>query len=752
MKFPFCSQLDLADCGPACLRMISLFYGKDYPLDFFRKRCFITKEGVSLTAIAESAEIVGFNSLMIEIKLEDLIKNAPLPAILHWNKEHFVVLYDIKLSRNGDVKKISLADPAMGLRNVSYETFLSSWISNPAKNKGIALLLEPTEEFYRKELDKESTNIPSRNNLKFSLRYFVKYKRYFAQLVLAMFCASTISLLFPFLTQSIVDIGIESKDSNFVLLILLFQVFLFLSSTAIELIQNQLLLHISTRINVSIITDFLSKLMRLPIRFFDSRNIGDIINRINDQKRIEAFITSTVLRTVFGCINFLAFTIVLATYDTLIMVVFMLGSAATFGWTLLFMEKRRTLDYKLFNSISRYNENVYELVNGMQEIKLNHFELYKKWQWQKHQAKLFKINISTLKMEQYQSIGSVFFTQLKNILITFIAATAVIRGEITLGVMLSISYIIGQLNAPIEQFISFFRLYQYAKISSERMQEVFDEKDEESPENKTPEIAIAAPGIISANGTLALDEQSAIIKIRDLSFSYGNPKESLVLNNISMDIPMGQVTAIVGASGSGKSTLIKLLLKFYEPHAGQILINESNLNDVSAKWWRQNCGIVMQEGFLFSDTIERNIITGQEIDHDWLEQVCKIACIDKMIRNQPFGLQTRIGNNGIGLSGGEKQRILIARAIYKRPEFLFLDEAISSLDAKNEKAITENLNEIYINKTVVIVAHRLSTVKHADQIIVLNNGCIVEQGFHDLLVAQRGYYYELVRNQLELEK
>lgn len=724
--------------------MVAAFYGKNYDLDFIRKRSFIDREGVSLLAIAGVAQEMGFNTLKAKLNAKSLVEDAPLPCILHWEKKHFVVLYKVKRNQKGEIQKMFIADPAVGLVSMPYHNFCSHWIAEEGGDKGFALILEPAERFLETKLQEGGAE-GFKTSLSFMFRYFLRYRRYFAQLVIGMLGASLLSLLMPFFTQSIVDIGIDSGDFSFIFLILLFQLFFFFGTTAIEFIQNQLLLHISTRINISIVSDFLSKLMRLPVRFFDSKNVGDIITRINDQKRIETFVTSVILRTIFSALTFVVFMIVLAVYNTTILMIFLGGSVLAFAWTILFMERRRSLDYRLFGSMTANSENIFEVINGMQEIKINHFELYKKWQWQKLQARLFKLNISSLKLEQYQGIGTIFFTQAKNILITYMAATAVVNGEITLGMMLSISFIIGQLNSPVDQFINFFKLYQSAKFSIERMGEVYREADEEKMEDSVnmPDMSVNDDAIRKVNG-------SSGIWFNQVNFTYGSPNSPHALKAVSFHIPVGKTTAIVGTSGSGKTTIVKLLLKFYEPQGGNIIVNGTALNDISAKWWRQQCGIVMQDGYLFSDTIERNIAMGEDVDQAWLEEVCRLACLDPLISKLPLGLKTKIGKSGTGLSGGEKQRILIARALYKDPPVLILDEAVSFLDTMNERIITKNLNKVYANKTAIIVAHRLSTVKNAHQIIVIDNGKIVESGTHPVLVEQKGYYFNLIKDQLEL--
>ncbi|NCI49558.1 peptidase domain-containing ABC transporter [Sediminibacterium roseum] len=738
MKFPFYKQLDSVDCGPTCLKILARFHGKNYALDYLRGLCFINKEGVSLLSLAQAAEHIGYTTLKLKITFDRLVSDAPLPSILLWDTNHYVVLYEVKKNKSGEITHLRVSDPKRGLVKLSKKDFLHHWIAPDSKDMGVALLVEPSENFDTL-LDEKGLEIKRPSDLKFILNYILRYRRYFFQLLLGIITSSMIALIFPFLTQNIVDIGINKKDIGFISLILIAQLVLFLSSTTLDLLRRQLQIHISARINISIISDFLAKLMRLPIRFFDSKNIGDIINRINDQKRIETFITSSVLNTVLLFFNFAVLTALLFYYNKTILLVFLGGTACTFVWVYFFMQKRKEMDYRIFRTSSSTTEKMYEMVNSMQEIKLNNFEAYKKTEWQKNQVELFEISLASTKLEQYQTIGSVFFTQLKNILVTYISAKAVINGDISLGMMLSITMIIGQMNNPVEEFISFFKSYQFARISLDRMNEVYVKPDEE--ENALYH-AIPSPNDPG---------YQEFISFRNVNFQYEGPQSPLVLNDLSVDIPIGKTTAIVGSSGSGKTTLLKLLLKFYEPRSGSITICGTDLKDISAYWWRGQCGIVMQEGFVFSDTIERNIITNQETaEPERLMQAAKVACIDDYITGTPFGYQTKIGASGSGLSTGQKQRILIARAVYKDPKFFFFDEATSSLDTNNERMIVNNLNSLLAGKTAVVIAHRLSTVKNAAKILVLDNGRIVESGSHNELIKLKGFYFNLIKDQLEL--
>lgn len=730
-EFPFYRQLDQMDCGPTCLRMVAKHFGRAYTIDFLRKKANITREGVSLGGIAEAAEEIGLHTLAVSVDYKTLVDEVPYPCIAHWRQRHFVVVY--KIRRN----TVYVADPAHGLVKYSKEDFIKGWIgstADPENAEGYLLLLEPTPEFY--ELEKEEKK---EYGFKFLFWYFKPYKKYIVQLILGLLVGSLLQLIFPFLTQSVVDYGINYQNKNFVFLILIAQLTLFISQTTVELIRGWILLHMTSRININLISDFLIKLMRLPIAFFDSKNTGDIIQRIYDHNRIQSFLSSTTLNTLFSAFNMVIFGAVLAYYNMQIFAVFFIGSALYIGWTLLFMKKRAELDYKRFDQSSDNQSSLYQLISGMQEIKLNGSERRRRWEWEAIQVRLFKISIKGLTLSQTQNTGGRFINELKNILITFIAATAVIDDPLfTLGMMLSVQYIIGQLNLPINNFITFIQSGQDAKISLERLSEIHNKDDEEDRfEDNIKE--------------LPADKS---ITLTNASFRYGGKSSPLILDDLNVEIPEGKVTAIVGASGSGKTTLIKLLLKFYDFNEGSISIGKnSNLKDISTKVWRKACGSVMQDGFLFGDTIARNITESDSegiIDKQRLIHAVKVANIDEFIEELPSGYNTKIGSSGVNVSGGQKQRILIARSVYKDPKYIFFDEATSALDANNEKVIMENLKEFYKGKTVVVVAHRLSTVKNADQIIVLDKGKIIELGSHEELTAKRGAYYTLVKNQLEL--
>ena len=725
--FPFYHQLESADCGPSCLRMIAKYYGRSYSIRYLREQAFITREGVSMLGISDAAERIGFRTMGVKVTLEQLRTEVPLPCVLHWNQNHFVVLYKVK---NG---KYYIADPATQKLVYEESELARCWCSTVVEGKdtGAALLFEPGPDFY----DREEEDARTGKGLSFFFRYLTPYRRELFQLVLGMLTASILQLILPFLTQSMVDTGIRDGNLSFITLILIAQLVIFVAKLSVDFIRSWILLHVNTRINIALISDFLAKLMRLPLHFFDTKMVGDIMQRIGDHNRIETFMTGSSISTLFSFVNFIVFGFVLAYYDLTILGLFLAGNGLYVAWILAFMKYRRELDIKRFAQAAGEQSNLFQLVTGMQEIKLNNCETEKRWEWERIQVKLFKISIKGLALQQYQQLGSVFFNQTTNILISFLAARAVVSGEMTLGMMMSLTYIVGQLTAPIEQFIGFARSFQDAKISLERLGEIHQKEDEEQ--------------------TLALKTnrlpEERTLRVEDVCFSYDGADRDYVLEHVSLAIPEHKVTAVVGASGSGKTTLVKLLLGFYEPNKGAIRVGNVLLKDMNPHVWRAHTGCVMQDGFIFSDTIARNIAVGAEsIDRERLLHAVTVANIREFIDSLPLGYNTRIGMEGNGVSQGQRQRILIARAVYKDPEFIFLDEATNALDANNEKEIMEHLHRFYRGRTVVVVAHRLSTVRDADNIVVLDKGRVAEEGTHEELTAKRGIYYELVKNQLEL--
>lgn len=726
-SFPHYKQPDSKDCGPTCLRIISKHYGKLISLKEIREISETTREGSSLLKLSDAAEAMGFKTIGAKLSFEKLIQ-APLPLIVHWDKQHFVVVYRIKNDR------VFISDPAYGLIQYSKEEFISRWIGNNATEhtqEGVTLLLEPTPLFRKMKWEEKE-----KRSLGFLFNYLFQYKILIAQLTLGLLVGSLLQLIFPFLTQSIVDVGIQNQDVDFIYLVLFAQIMLFLGRMSVEVLRSWIVLHLTTRINISLVSDFFMKLMNLPISYFDTRMTGDIMQRIGDHRRIENLLTGTTLNTLFSFFNLIVFGVVLVYYSLTIFLIFLGGSVLYLVWVLFFMKRRRELDYKRFAQMSQEQSTVIELINGMQEIKMHNAEKQKRWTWEFVQARLFQVSIQSLSLEQTQQVGSSVINELKNILITFSSAMLVIEGNLTLGMMLALQYIIGQLNSPINELVGFVRSFQDATISLERLNEIHDKEDEENSEKQLVRTIEPGEGMEAKN----------------LSFRYVGAEEA-VLTEINLYIQPKKVTAIVGASGSGKTTLMKLLLKFYEPSSGEIRYGKHDLKTVSPKSWREQCGVVMQEGYVFNDTIAANIAVGQDsIDQERLLEAARIANILDFIQSLPLGFNTKIGNEGVGMSTGQKQRLFIARAIYKNPAMLFFDEATSALDAKNEREVMENLRKFMQGKTVFIIAHRLSTVRNADQIIVIDRGKIVEQGPHLELVHAKGIYYDLVKNQLELEK
>lgn len=713
-------------CGIACLSMICHHYKKSYSIETLSKYCIATNQGVSLLGMSKAANEVGLQTVCAKLSVNQL-SQVKLPCIIHWNQNHFVVLYKVK---NG--KKYSIADPGKGLLSYSLEEFCNHWtnFTTDGDKKGIAMLLEPTDEFRSQNDDNTSKN----RSFRFLYGYIKLYRKYFTQIILGLFLGCLLQLLMPFLTQAIVDIGIKYNDIGFIWLVLLGELMIVTGRTATDFIRRWLLLHISMRINISLVSDFFIKLLKLPMSFFDTKLMGDLLQRIGDHSRVQNFLTGQVLNVVFTFLSFIIFGIVLFVYNRIIFGVFIVGSIIYGLWISSFLRRRKVLDYELFEQQAINQNKTYQFITSMQEIKLQDCEQRRRWEWEDTQADLFKIQMKSLKLQQTQEGGSIFINEVKNILITVVAATAVINGQISLGAMLAIQYIVGQLNSPVEQFMSFIYSLQDVKISLERINEIHEGKNEESKENQAK----------------TFDSEKSI-KIENIDFKYDPHALKNTLEGISFDIQEGKVTAIVGASGSGKTTLIKLMLGYYPVLSGLISIAGRNINEYNLKWWRRNCGVVMQDGVIFSESIARNIaVNDEEVDIARLEQAAKIANIHDYVMGLPLKYNTIIGRDGVGLSQGQKQRILIARAVYKNPDFIFLDEATNALDAKNERAIVENLDEFYKGRTVIVVAHRLSTVKNADQIIVVDGGKVVEIGNHTSLIEKRGAYYNLVKNQLEL--
>jgi len=726
MSFPFVKQPDAMDCGPACLKMIAEYHRMSFSLESLRKKCYITREGVSFLGLSEAADSLGFRTIGVKIPFGMLNDNVPLPCIVHWRQRHFIVVYKIKN------EKIWAADPAVGLVKFSREEFERNWSSTIVEGSpaGLVLIIEPTPSLYENENETQKTR-----GFRFLFKYFQLYRKYFIQLMLGLLLGSCIQLVIPFLTQSIIDIGLNNNDIGFVYLILFAQLALVFGRLSVEFIRSWLLLHIGARVNVAVISGFLQKLMSLPVAFFDTKLTGDILQRIEDNNRIEEFLTSASLNILFSFVNLFVFGIVLAVFSLKILLLFLTGSALYIIWVSVFMKSRAQLDHQRFKQMSVSGNKLINMVNGMQEIKLTQSELSMRWDWEKLQATLFGLKVKALSIVQYQSAGATFINEVTNVLITVAAVTAVMKNEMTLGMMLAVQFIIGQLNVPVSQIITFFRMSQDAKMSLDRLSEVHDlEEEEPDPGAKIRKLP-----------------EKKDIYINGLSYQYEGPRSPFALKDIDLFIEENKITAIVGTSGSGKTTLLKMLLGFYHPVGGDILIGDLRLSNLSLKIWREKVGAVMQDGFLFPDTIAANIAPGtEEIHEDRMADAAEIANIRGFIESLPLGYNTKIGANGHGLSEGQKQRLLIARVIYKNPEIIIFDEATNSLDANNEKVIVENLSEFFEGKTVIVVAHRLSTVRNADKIVVLDNGRIIETGTHEGLIGKRGAYYNLVKNQLEL--
>ncbi|NPD91294.1 peptidase domain-containing ABC transporter [Xylanibacter muris] len=726
-KFPFCHQHDAMQCGLTCLMMICRYYGSFYDYDELEELCVATRNGVSMLDISEAATKIGYHTVCGRIPAANL-KSMPLPCILHWKQNHFVVLYRIHRG------KYYIADPAKGLLKYKEEEFRKCWVSTETngEEKGIVMFIKPRVGYQSMGYTKEKNR---KRTLQFLFGYIKPYRKYFGQIILGLLLGSLLQLILPFLTQAIVDVGIKQRDIGFIWLILLGQLMLTVSRTAVDFIRRWLLLHISMRVNLALISDFFIKLLSLPMTFFDTKQLGDIMQRMNDHGRVERFLTGNVLNVMFSVLTFLVFGGVLYFYSGVIFIIFIAGSVLYALWIASFLRRRKVLDYELFELQAENNSKTYEFINSMQEIKLQNCEQRRRWEWEDVQASVFEVQMKSMKLQQSQEAGSIFLNEVKNMVITVVAATAVINGDMTLGMMLAVQYIIGQLSRPVELIMDFVYSFQDVRISLERINDVHGR----FPEDNRHFVF------------LHVEDPDLGIRFSEVNFKYDKNIKEKVLDNISLHIPKGKVTAIVGASGSGKTTLLKLLLGYYEVEEGRVMVGSMEVCELDKRWWRRQCGVVMQDGVIFSESIARNIaVDDGDIDTERMIKAAEIACIKDTVMSLPMKFDTKIGRDGMGLSQGQKQRILIARAVYKNPEYIILDEATNSLDANNERAIVDNLARFYEGRTVVVVAHRLSTVKNADQIIVMDKGRIVEQGTHESLTARHGAYYNLVRNQLEM--
>ena len=725
--FPCDRQMDMMDCGPACLKMIAKHYGKYYSLQYMRDKCGITKEGVSFLDLSHAAENIGLKTLSLKCTIDDLILKVPLPVIVHWDNSHFIVVYNTN-PRNGN---INVSDPAKGIIKYTKKEFEKRWVKKAEKDKGVLMAIEPRAEFYERQGEEKTERKKTFENF---LGYFKPYKKSFINLFSVMLLVTVLQGFLPFISKAVIDVGIQTHDVDFIYIVLIANIAIYVSIMLSNMVRDWILLHVTSRVNIALISDYLIKLMLLPITFFENKMTGDILQRAQDHERIRSFIMNNSINMIFSTLTFFVFAAILLFYNTTIFYIFLAGSVLYVLWVMGFLKLRKKLDWEYFDLISRNQSYWVETIAGIQDIKINNYEKPKRWKWEDIQARLYKVNVRVLNVTNMQSLGAQFIDSIKNLAITFFCAIAVIKGEMTFGVMISTQFIIGMLNAPVQQFIQFIISFQFAKISFLRLNEIHQLKDEHDDVGTNP---------------IDLPENKSLV-INNVAFQY-TPTGPIVLRNVHLIIPEKKVTAIVGDSGSGKSTLLKLILRLYKPSFGDILIGNMNVNNISLKQWRDKCGAVMQDGKIFNDTILNNIVLDDEkIDYEKLKKALDTANIAAEIEKLPLGYQTMMGEQGRGLSGGQKQRILIARALYKDPDYLFFDEATNSLDTLNEQKIVEALDNVFKDKTVIVVAHRLSTIRKADQIVVMQNGMIVEIGNHNSLMERKGRYYQLVQSQLDL--
>lgn len=723
-RFPVEYQMDSQDCGPASLKIIAKHFGKFYSLQFMRDRCGITKEGVSLLDLSTGAESIGLRTLAIKCTTNDVVNSIPFPAILFWKNSHFVVVY------HSDKKHIWVSDPAKGRIKYSHEEFKQGWYQKGEK-RGVLLAVEPTAEFKDSKAEREQ----KKNSFSSILKYFFPYKHNFGLIFIIMLVVTALQGMLPFISKAVIDVGIRTSDVKFIHMVLIGNISILLSVMIFNVLRDWILLHITARVNIALISDYLIKLMKLPVTFFENKLMGDILQRAQDHERIRSFIMNNSLALIFSTFTFVIFAIILLIYNAVIFYIFLAGSILYVCWVLLFLSIRKKLDWEYFELLSRNQSYWVETVSAIQDIKVYNYEKYRRWKWEEIQARLYHVNKRVLAITNAQNLGAQFIESIKNMGIVFFCAMAVIKGDITFGVMISTQFIIGMLNGPLVQFINFVVGAQYAKISFLRINEIRQLEDEEE--------------LLSIGNTSILPEKKTI-SLENVHFQY-TQNSPLVLRNIYLQIPEDKITAIVGGSGSGKSTLLKLLVRLYKPSYGEIKMDTMNVNAINLRQWRNLCGVVMQDGKMFSDTILNNIVLDADrIDYDWLREVCRIAQIEDEINAMPKGFETIVGETGRGLSGGQKQRLLIARALYKNPKFLFLDEATNALDSINERKIVDALNNAFQQRTVVVIAHRLSTIRNADQIVVLDKGFIVEAGNHKTLMEKRGHYFELVSSQMQI--
>lgn len=729
-KFPSERQMDMMDCGPSSLKIIAKFYGKYYSLQHLRDLCGITREGVSMAGIGYAAEKIGLRSLAAKCSVDDILYKIPLPAIIHWDNSHFVVVY--KTTSKRDNSRFYISDPAKGLVDYTIEEFRKRWlINNETEEKGFVLLLEPVSDFRQRETDDK---IERKKTFENFLAYFKPYRKNFINLFIVMLLVTVMQAALPFISKAVIDVGIQTQDLDFINIVLIANIAIIVSITLSNAVRDWILQHVTARVNIALISDYLIKLMKLPVTFFENKMTGDILQRANDHERIRSFIMNNSINLIFSCITFLVFAIILLIYNDSIFYIFLGGSILYVLWVLAFFSIRKKLDWEFFELTAKNQSYWVETIGSIQDIKINNYERAKRWKWENIQARLYKVNLRVLGINNTQNLGAQFIDSLKNLLITFFCARAVIAGEITFGVMISTQFIIGMLNAPVTQFIQFIIGFQIAQISFLRLNEIHQLPDEDEDVGQN---------------SIDMPKNKSLI-LNNVLFQYA-PTTTPVLKGIRLLIPEGKVTAIVGDSGSGKSTLLKLILRIYKPTYGEILIGNMNINNISLKQWREKCGAVMQDGKIFNDTILNNIVLDDEnVNLENLKKAVEVANIANEIEQLPLGYQTKMGEQGRGLSGGQKQRVLIARALYKNPDYLFFDEATNALDTINEQKIVSALDDIFKGKTVIVVAHRLSTIRKADQIVVMKNGTIVEIGNHNTLLERKGQYYELVKTQADL--
>lgn len=722
-RFPVEYQMDSQDCGPASLKIIARHFGKFYSLQFLRDRCGITKEGVSLLDLSTGAESIGLRTLAVKCKIDDVITNIAFPAIIFWNNSHFIVVY------NADKKYVWVSDPAKGRVKYTHREFREGWYQKDEK-QGVLLAVEPTTDFRNSKAE----DAQKKNSFSNILKYFLPYKKDFAFVFLIMLMVTLLQGLLPFISKAVIDVGVKTSDVNFINMVLIGNISILLSVTIFNVIRDWILMHITSRVNIALISDYLIKLMKLPVTFFENKLLGDILQRAQDHERVRSFIMNNSLSLIFSTFTFILFSVILLIYNAVIFYIFIAGSVLYVVWVLLFLSIRRKLDWEYFGLISRNQSYWVETVSAIQDIKIYNYEKHRRWKWEEIQARLYRVNKRVLTVTNTQNLGAQFIENIKNMAIVFFCAVAVINGKITFGVMISTQFIIGMLNGPLVQFINFIVSGQYARISFLRINEIRQLEDED-------ELLT-----IGTNTTILPEDKT--ITLENVHFQY-TANSQPVLRNIFLTIPENKTTAFVGGSGSGKSTLLKLLIRLYKTSYGDIKIGGLNINLINLKQWRNMCGVVMQDGKTFNDTVLNNIVLDDEhIDYDKLREVCQIAQIETEINEMPKGFETIIGENGRGLSGGQKQRLLIARALYRNPKLLFLDEATNSLDVINERKITDALNGAFKNRTVIVVAHRLSTIRNADRIVVLDKGYIVEVGNHEALMEKKGYYFSLVSSQM----